>query len=46
MCISVERKKLPDFDLLMPITAAYDNLAIFLSSSILVNKLLTMRGIK
>ena len=46
ICISDEETESSNFDSLMPITAASDNLAIFLSSSILGNKLLTLRWIK
>ena len=42
MCISDERTESSNFDSPMPITAALDNLAIFLSLSILGNKLLTL----
>ena len=46
MCISDDRTESSNFDSLMPITAALDNLAIFLSLTILTNKLLTLRWIK
>ena len=46
MCISDERTDSSNFDSLMSITAALDNLAIFLGSSILGNKLLMLRWIK
>ena len=42
MCISDERTESSKFDSLMPITAALDKLAIFLSFSILGNKLLNV----
>ena len=44
--ISNERTELSNFDSLMPIIAALDNLAIFQSLSILGNKLLTLGLIK
>ena len=47
MFISDEKPESSNFDLLMmPIAATLDNLAIFLSLSILGNKLLTLRWIK
>ena len=46
MCILDEIAEPSNFDSLMPITAALNNLAIFLSSSMLGNKLLTPRWIK
>ena len=46
MCISDEKTESSNFDSLIPITAALDNLAIFLSLSILGNKLFTLRWLK
>ena len=46
MFMSDERTKSSNFDSLMPINASLDNLTIFLHSSILGNKLLTLGGIK
>ena len=46
MSISEESTESSNFDSLILITAALDNLAIFLSSLILGNKLLTLRWIK
>ena len=46
MCISDGRTESSNFDSLIPITVALDNLAIFLNSSILGYKLLTLRWLK
>lgn len=45
MCVSHERTKYSNFDLLMLETAALDNLAISPSSSILDSKLLALKWI-
>ena len=45
MCISNERTESSNLHSLIPITAALDNLAIFLLWSIFGNKLLTLRWI-
>ena len=46
MCISDKRIECSNFGSLIPMTTDLDNLTVFISSSILGNKLLTLKWIK